>query len=494
MKFGKHAWKKTAAAFLAVALLFALILPGTYPSAAAAGAGTSIVLDGRAIDGAQPLVVKGTTMVPIRVVSQQLGYDVNWNKAAGRITIGSAVSPLVLTLGSLTASSGGGDVALQQAPFVQADTTYVPLRFVGSQLGLGVKWEQASQTVYLETQLERPSTPPVPAAPPTSPAVPGAPPAVPAVPAQPAVDPAPASLASIDGISFSDNRLTISAASAVTPTSTVLSGPDRIVVDLPGSYFGSGLLQSGPLKLGQVATLPIGNSSAVKQVRYSLYSDNPSTVRVVLDLNRAVGYNLYTQGSLVIVDLNDGGAAPPIGTNGKKVVVIDPGHGDQDSGGIGITGVKEKHMVLEVGLKVATLLKQDPRIDLIMTRSDDTFIPLDGRAKIANDAGADVFLSIHGNAASPSAVGTETFYADSARSKLLSDTIQRHVQAATGFRDRGSKQANYVVIRKTNMPAALLEIGFLTNSEEEKLMVQEDFQQKVAEAIVAGLKEYLGLN
>ncbi|MDO3410334.1 N-acetylmuramoyl-L-alanine amidase family protein [Saccharibacillus sp. CPCC 101409] len=493
MKFGQNEWRKTAAAFLAVLLLLALALPGGTgrASAASAAAGTGIVLDGRALSGAEVITVGGTAMVPIRIVSEQLGYSVGWNKASGRITIGSSASSLVLTVGSLTAESGTGSLTLLQAPFLRANTTYVPLRFVGSQMGLNVKWNQASHTVYLQSQAEEavPSNPTVPAVP--------AAPAAPQTPVDPGTSaPAPSApaAASIDSISFSDNRLTISAGAAVTPTGTVLKNPDRIVVDLPNAAFGTNLLQGGELRLGQVVTVPVADSLAVKQVRYSLFSQSPSTVRVVIDLNRSVGYNLYTQGSLVFADLNDNGEAPPVGANGKKIVVIDPGHGDHDSGGVGITGVKEKDVVLRTGLKVAELLKQEPDIDLIMTRSDDTFVTLDGRAQIANNANADLYLSIHANIATPSAVGTETYYADAARSKSLSDIIQEHVQAATGFRDRGSKQANYLVIRKTTMPAALVEIGFLSNSEEERLMTQDDFQQKVAEAIVAGIKEYLELN
>ncbi|NGZ77101.1 N-acetylmuramoyl-L-alanine amidase family protein [Saccharibacillus alkalitolerans] len=491
MKLTQQVWKKAAAAFAAAALLLAPVLPGPAAHAAGPEAGTRIVLDDRTLEGAEPVVVAGTTMVPIRVVSEQLGYAVNWNKSAEKVTIGSSPSPLVLTLGSVSADSGSGPVALQQAPFVRANTTYVPLRFVGSQMGLGVKWQQATGTVYLQTPAENPRD----SAEPAMPSNPAPAPAAPSVPAPAPASNAAETSASIDAISFSDSRLTIAADSPVVPQGTLLRNPDRIVVDLPGSAFGPALLRNGNLNLGQIAALPVEGSSLVKQVRYSLFSQSPSTVRVVLDLNRSAGYNLYTQGNLVIVDLNDGGTAPPAGANGKKIVVIDPGHGDQDPGGIGITGVKEKNMVLPLSLKVAALLKQEPDIDLIMTRSDDTFVTRSGRAKMANDAGADLFLSIHGNkASSSSAVGTETYYADAARSKSLADVIQKHVQAATGFRDRGSKQANFIVIRQTTMPAALVEIGFLSNKEEETLMMREDFQQKVAEAIVAGIKEYLKLD
>ncbi|MEJ8303280.1 N-acetylmuramoyl-L-alanine amidase family protein [Saccharibacillus sacchari] len=468
MRFERKVCKKAAAIILAFVLAVTLALPGTTGQALAATAEPGIMLNGKKLDNAQAMTIKGTTMVPIRTVSEQLGYSVNWNQATGRIEIGSAPSSLILTLGSLTATSGSTRIAMQQAPFVRSNTTYVPLRLVSSQMGVAVRWEQSSGTVYLQSELEEPSLPTVPVAPPTD-----------------------STVTAINSISFSDNRLTLSADGAVKPQGSVLKSPDRIVVDLPSSSFGPGLLQNQTASAGQIVTLPVTDSSTVKQIRYSLFSQSPSTVRVVIDLNRATGHNLYTQGNLVIVDLNDDGAAAPIGTDGKKVVVIDPGHGDQDSGGVGITGKLEKHMVLSVSLKVAALLKQEPNIDLIMTRTDDTFIPLDGRVKIAQDAKADVFLSIHGNAASSNAGGTETFYADAKRSKALSDIIQKHVLAATGFRDRGSKQANYLVIRKTTMPAALLEIGFLTNANEEKLMMQDAFQQKVAVAIVAGIKEYL---
>lgn len=499
MNLRNNAWKP--AALWALLVLLLLVLPTGIQRASAANADASIMLDGQTIDGAQPLVVGGTTMVPIRVVSEQLGYAVKWNRAEQRITIGSQASPLVLTIGSLNADSGSGSVKLLQAPFVKAETTYVPLRFVGSQMGLSVKWDQAAHTVFLESPPPAPSEIPVPTTPPDS------------APASPTVP--PIIRASIDGIVFSDNRLTISTETSATPKVQKLDNPARIVVDLPGTEFGPGMVQSGTMSSAQSGTLSVEGSALVKQVRFSMFDSATSTIRFVLDLNQSSVYNVYTQGNLVVVDLSGGAAPPPVspttpatpGTtptpsvptpppvdDGKKTVVIDPGHGDHDPGGLGVTGVQEKDIVLAVGLRVADLLRQEPAINLIMTRSDDTFVTLDGRAQAANNAQADLFLSIHANiATAASAGGTETYYADAKRSKTLSDIIQKHVQAATGFKDRGSKQANYLVIRKTTMPAALVELGFLSNIAEESAMNQSDFQQKVAEAIVAGIKEYLGI-
>ncbi|GEM_PF-646275 len=510
-KGSKILW--TAAALL---LLLLLVLPMSTRHAAAANADTRIILDGKTIDGAEPLVVGGTTMVPIRVVSEQLGYTVKWNKAEQRITIGSQTAPLVLTIGSLTADSGTDSVPLLQAPFIKAETTYVPLRFVGSQMGLSVKWDAAARTVYLQ------SPPPAPSEV-TEPAAPG-PSANPSGPTA-----SPANQVPIDSLSFADNRLTISTEAAVVPKVYKFDNPARIVVDLKGTAFGPGMVQSGTMSSAQSGALPVTGSSIVKLVRFSLFESATSTTRFVLDLNQASAYNVYTQGNQVVVDLSGGAVAPspnsgttiPSGTtvpgnptvpvtpavpapvptpvptpaNGQKTVVIDPGHGAHDPGGLGTTGVQEKDIVLAVGLKVADLLRQDPNINLIMTRSDDTFVTLDGRAQIANNANADLYLSIHANIAdTSSAGGTETYYADAKRSKPLADIIQKHVQAATGFKDRGSKQAKYVVINKTTMPAALVELGFLSNALEESSMTQSDFQQRVAEAIVAGIKEYLGIS
>lgn len=455
-------WIIVACAFL---ISFLIVFPQT---GEAASATTKIMLNNQSVDGAGNVIISGqTTMVPIRVISEKLGYKVNWKKADQQITISNTTATIKLNVGNTTALSTKGTVKLDQSPFIQSNTTYVPLRFVGTQMGLEVKWDNTSKTVYLQTLSSTPDKDDTTTNPSTN---------------------------TVEGISYSDNRLMISSSATVKPVDSVLTNPNRIVIDLPNTSFGTGFLKGTELKQGEVGTIPVTGSADVKQIRYCLFSSQPSQVRVVIDLKQSKSYDLYQQNDLTFVDLNASGTADPIGSGGKKVIVIDPGHGDTDSGGIGATGTLEKDMVLKVGIKVAALLKKESQIDLIMTRTDDTFIPLDSRVKIAEDVNADVFLSIHGNAASnKDASGTETFYTDTKRSKLLSDIIQKHVLAATGFKDRNSKQANYLVIRKTTMPAALLEIGFLTNKTEEAIMMQDDFQNKVAQAIVAGLKEYLNI-
>lgn len=177
-------------------------------------------------------------------------------------------------------------------------------------------------------------------------------------------------------------------------------------------------------------------------------------------------------------------------------VVIDPGHGGKDGGAEGVSGRYEKDFNLQLSNKIVALLDEVDEIQVSMTRVDDTFISSVDRerAEIANQLNADLFISIHGNTYTDTSVsGTETYYYDDS-SLLLANIMQRRVAKASGFRDRGVKQENYFVIKDTNMPAVLIEVGFLTNAEEEKQMWDPSVQEAIAQAIVNGIKEYLNLD
>ncbi|WP_026700739.1 N-acetylmuramoyl-L-alanine amidase family protein [Salibacterium aidingense] len=173
-------------------------------------------------------------------------------------------------------------------------------------------------------------------------------------------------------------------------------------------------------------------------------------------------------------------------------VVIDPGHGGRDVGATGASGRYEKSFTLSLSKKVEKLLEEEPQIEVFMTRSEDRFISQESRErpKYANKINADVFISIHGNTFSdPNVSGTETYYYHQS-SRPFAQNIQKHVVEAAGFRDRGIKKKDLFVARDTKMPAAVLEVGYLTNAEEEAKMRTEDFQSHVAASIVEGIKEY----
>jgi N-acetylmuramoyl-L-alanine amidase len=170
-------------------------------------------------------------------------------------------------------------------------------------------------------------------------------------------------------------------------------------------------------------------------------------------------------------------------------VVIDPGHGVRDSGTLEKKGTMEKNLTLSLALKVNRLLLQVPQIQPILTRSTDSTVPLGQRYKKANRLAADVYLSIHADESKSTAGGTESYYAHK-DSSGFARILQKHVQAATGFSDRGVKQANYLVIKDTSMPAALVEVGFLSNAKEEKALFTAANQVKIASAMVEAFKEY----
>lgn len=176
----------------------------------------------------------------------------------------------------------------------------------------------------------------------------------------------------------------------------------------------------------------------------------------------------------------------------KKVIAIDPGHGGKDPGAVA-NGLKEKDLTLGVGLYLKEYLEQ-AGIKVIMTRSTDTYLTLDERVAVAEKGGADTFVSLHMNSAGSTASGTETFYTTSGTSdrakssKALAEFIQERLVDTLGTKDRGEKIENYRVIYKNSLPAVLVEMGFISNAEEAKLI--NTHQKETAKAIYMGILDY----
>jgi N-acetylmuramoyl-L-alanine amidase len=224
-------------------------------------------------------------------------------------------------------------------------------------------------------------------------------------------------------------------------------------------------------------------------------------------------------------------------TLGLKIgrIVIDAGHGGHDTGTIGPTGLMEKDLCLDVALRLGKIIQQRlPSADVVFTRSDDTFIPLEERTHIANEAKADMFISIHANSSHDSgARGIETYYLNlkgsdeamevAARENATSDqgihelqdlvkqiartekideskefaedvqdSLAKRVQkAAKPVKNRGVRKAPFVVLIGADMPSILTEISFLSNPADEKMLKQPEHRQRVAEGIYQGVASYL---
>lgn len=223
---------------------------------------------------------------------------------------------------------------------------------------------------------------------------------------------------------------------------------------------------------------------------------------------------------------------PPLPETGRpgRRVVIDPGHGGRDTGAIGAGGTEEKEVVLSIALRVGSLL-EIRGYEVLMTRDRDEYIPLPVRVMTANQAGGDLFVSIHSNAAENlGARGPETFYYSSAsdrfaaelarlenlaaaaddlhapgeweradppfspgrigESRRLAGEVQKRLAGLSPENDRGVRTAEFFVLRHTQMPAILVEAGFLTNRIEEDLLADLEYQERIAEAIAAGIDNY----
>jgi N-acetylmuramoyl-L-alanine amidase len=235
-------------------------------------------------------------------------------------------------------------------------------------------------------------------------------------------------------------------------------------------------------------------------------------------------------------DPDSGGQRSLVRALGLKVgrIVIDAGHGGHDSGTLGPGGIEEKDVVLDVALRVGKLLHQRLGAEIVYTRSDDTFIPLETRTAIANKAQADLFLSIHANSSpEPEARGVEAYYlnftsdpgaldvaarenavstqsvhqlSDLVRKIALKDKIDESREFAAdvdaglysglksgnpGLKDRGVKKAPFVVLIGAQMPSVLAEISFLTNPEDAEQLRQGSYRQRIAESLDAGVERYL---
>jgi len=325
--------------------------------------------------------------------------------------------------------------------------------------------------------------------------------------------------------------------------------PERIYIDILGAK----------LAPGSRDTLPV-DDGVLRQVRVGQYSAD--VVRVVLDMNAVRAHNAFIipEPTQLVIDILAQGTqhkAPtkevamrvepasqksvavakkadlPASGGGLRKIVLDPGHGGKDPGAIGAGGIAEKDIVLSVARKLARKLKAELGVQVVLTRQDDRFVPLEERTALANSENADLFISLHVNASLNSeASGIETYYLDSTTDEaairlaarenrtsrrnisdlqfILSDmmqnmkledsiTLAHRLQGALvggmakvmgEVKDLGVKKALFHVLVGARMPSVLVEMFFISNRVEERAMSQDSHQDAMVEALYEGIQKF----
>jgi len=320
-----------------------------------------------------------------------------------------------------------------------------------------------------------------------------------------------------------------------------------VIMRFPGASLDTTRWRPGPGKAGVKwiqtqcdkarAVVVIQPDSGVAFDRVDILSNPP---RYIASFTKEHPANFSSSSRLQLSAKIDSAASSKLAADKERwaldVVVIDPGHGGKDPGAVGPTKLKEKDVVLDIGLRLVKALREKG-VKVIMTRDDDTFIPLAERTRIANHSNGKLFVSLHCNASkNRKLAGMETFFLSPAKteramevallenevirfeesrdkyqditeenfilltmaqanftreSQDLAASIQRKVPVKIGLRDLGVDQAGFYVLVGASMPAILVEMGFISNKTEEKKLKNKAYRQKIAENLCAIIVEFL---
>jgi N-acetylmuramoyl-L-alanine amidase len=350
---------------------------------------------------------------------------------------------------------------------------------------------------------------------------------------------------SVQGLRYasydSHTRVVVDVDGPVDFTQHRLSNPERIYFDLKGCTISSEAEQS----------VRIGNG-ILEKVRLAQF--DKGTVRVVFDVNETKNFyafllenpyrlvvDVYASDREKLGEQSTAKAKKVLTENDLREIrriVIDPGHGGKDPGAIGLRGVREKDIALDVGKKLGALLHKEYGVEIIYTRDRDVFVPLNERTEMANTKKADLFISIHTNASPRRNVrGLETYFLNwtndreatrvAARENRISEKKMRQMQNGLQFilqdlarnskkeesmrlahsvqnsmarslkkdyrrvNDLGVKSALFYVLVGAEMPSVLVEISFISNREEEKRLASKKYKNTIAEAIARGINSYM---
>lgn len=458
-------------------------------------------------------------LVPFRAISEALGIEVTWNQQTRQVTAidRDTNKRVVFFIDDVNATVNGETVVLDAAPALTKNRTMLPLRFFSETFGAKVNWEQATRTANVNRIIK-----------------------VEEYKEEVKSISAPLNLSGLQG------RVTASVLNVRTGPTTTATVIDKLSLNqivfvtgytkewlkvnvngiegfINGAYveltdpnqqrvraLASPTYETQKNNQGKLTWSKLGGTTIQGSLVDNVFTITSNAILIeeialvtegienITYVRNDTGINIHLhlrEGYSAI--LHDTLASSSVSVYKKssntKRIVIDAGHGGKDPGAIA-NGLEEKEIILDVSLRLQKLLEQ-AGFQVLMTRTDDTFLELSERVDFANSHDADLFVSIHANSATnTSANGTETFWnsANSGpESKRLAEEIQAMLIEKLGTFNRGVKTANFQVIRTTKMPSALVELAFLTNKKDAEMMAKDEFRQTSAEAIFQGIMNYL---
>lgn len=408
----------------------------------------------------EPIIFNDRALVPMREVFEEMGAVVKYDNDTKRVDVSMANQTVNVTIGSSEAYVNGAKTTIPDnvtpkliAKSGESAKTMIPVRFISESIGMYVDFDGTNGIINITANQQNR-----------------------VIDAKTAIN------------SDTEMTLTIKSQHAMSSYNHfTMADPNRIVVDISNCL------------LGTTSKIDV-NKNGVSAVRLG---DDGARARIVIDTNTIKSYDVSQSSDkktltvkLVTDTVSTPAPVPPTTTG--KIIVLDAGHGGKDGGASGTYGgtkIYEKDLTLSITQKVKNILGSNG-YSVRMTRDGDTYPELTERAEFANGLNAAMFVSIHINSVdnAPTASGTEVYYSTQnndadywATSEDLAKSILNCMISKMGTRNRGVKTAEHVVTRKSNMPAVLVEVGFLSNEEELGKMIDDNFQNQVAQGIAEGI-------
>ncbi|MBQ7901406.1 MAG: N-acetylmuramoyl-L-alanine amidase [Clostridia bacterium] len=464
-----------------------------------AASGIKLYINGSEIKcDVAPAIVNGRTLVPARVVFENLNADVSWLASSRQVVITSGGTVIVFKIDSKTATVNNEQITMDCAPIIVQDRTMVPIRFVSEKLGYKVQWDDSAKKVSIDA-------------------------------------PETETNCNILSVSVKENtdssQVQIALSTGAQPKVMTLKEPFRICLDFEGAQLDVSDSKQNP------------DNGYITQVRWAMHDEY---TRIVIECPGEQPYKISGEGtSAIIVTVGDKNSAvkpqqpdadstpdvvtPPAQSPDTEqeqqpvqkveltnIVVIDAGHGGKDVGAVGkdeegnmLTDengnplLTEKELNLYIAQKIRDNLVS-AGIKVVMTRDDDTYEGTENenllaRANLANNVNASLFLSVHNNSAvSPKATGTEVCYTPNSSgaygvtSMEFAQNILTPLVNATGLTNRGlSSRPNLAVLKYTKMPAVLIECGFVTCETDRAVLMNKSKLDEIAKAVANGIRATL---